>query len=383
MTHWLGVPFLLLAAPLVVVCGCKTASDDTDETRQSDSKADEMAADVDSELYWYQRGTDAAKAIWAKYRYKADSALLRSADANAPLGFWLSAQAFDLLLDSVGTFWRKDLAAEAVDAYFRDFTSAYPNRRGHAYNDDILMWSVACTRAARITNNKTYLLEAKELYDHLWASQVDNALGGGMWWRSDDKSTKNACVNLPAVIVAVNLYEATRDVKYLLQARNLYQWICDHLYDSGTGRVIDFVTKDGRRVEWDFSCNSGMFIGASMRLFRATGKRVYFANARKAADYMMSTMSSRGVLKSCGQGDGGAFNGIAVRYLAELARRPGCTKYRDFLVSNANAAWTSRRLSDGVNGPDWAMPPQTGDIIDPQTAVSAGMLYFAASRAFR
>ncbi len=365
----------------VVLSGCETTPDTTDEVAVATDEKESVVEDA--ELYWYQRGADATKSIWAKYRVGPDSALLKSADSDKPLDFWLSSQAFDLLLDSVGTFWRKDLAVEAVSVYFRDFTSLYRNRRTLEYNDDLLWWSIACTRAAYITNDKTYLLEAKELYDHLWSTQVDNAIGGGMWWRSDDKRSKNACVNLPAVIVAMNLYVATKDLKYLLQAKRLYQWTCEHLYDEDTGKVYDYVTVEGKVTDWDFSCNSGAFIGASLRLFRATGKRVYLANAKKAADYMLSNMAKRGVMKSCGQGEGGAFNGIAVRYLAELARRPGCEKYREFLVSNANSAWTSRRLSDGVNGPDWAKTPQTGDVIDSQTAVSAGMLYFAASRAFR
>ena len=362
--------------------GCKS-SDTTDEIRVFDGAAQGNGADDDVELYWYQRGSDATKAIWAKYRLGPESALLKSYDGEAPVGFWFASQAFDLLLDSVGMFWRKDLAADAVNAYFRDFTAMFPNRRDHVYNDDILWWAISCTRAAFITNNKDYLLEAKDLYDHLWSTQVDNALGGGMWWRSDDKKTKNACVNLPAVIVALNLYDATKDVKYLLQGRNLYQWAHSHLFDPKTGKVHDFVMVDGNRSEWNFPCNSGVFIGASLRLFRATGNRSYLVDAKKAADHMISTMARRGVMKTCGQGDGGSFNGIAVRYLAELARRPGCEKYREFLLANANSAWTSRRLDDGVNGPDWTRAPQSGDSVDPQTAVSAGMLYFATSRAFR
>lgn len=364
-----------------LLSGCVTASDTTDEVAVV---LNEKGSDIDdAELYWYQRGSDTTKAIWAKYRVGPDSALLKSIDSDKPLDFWFSSQAFDLLLDSVGMFWRKDLAAEAISVYFRNCTSLYRNRKKIEHNDDLLWWSIACTRAAYITNEKIYLLEAKELYDHLWSTQVDNAIGGGMWWRSDDKSSKNACVNLPAVIVAMNLYGATKDIKYFLQAKSLYRWVCEHLYDSDTGKVYDYVSLEGKATDWDFSCNSGAFIGASLRLYHATGKRFYLSNAKKAADYMLLNMAKRGVMKPCGQGEGGAFNGIAVRYLAELARRSGCEKYREFLLSNANSAWTSRRLSDGVNGPDWTRAPQPGDAIDAPTAVSAGMLYFAASRAYR
>ena len=94
-------------------------------------------------------------------------------------------------------------------------------------------------------------------------------------------------------------------------------------------------------------------------------------------------MEENQLIQRAARGDAGAFNGIAARYLAELARRPSCTAYREYLLANARSAWTSRRLSDGVNGPDWTVAPQTGEKIEAQTAVSAAMLYFATSRAFR
>ena len=375
---------LFAAMSVLFAAGCKSVPDTTSETAPTEQKKGEpQIADVDSELYWYQRGTDATKAVWSKYRLRGDGALLRNASGDRALDFWFSAQAFDLLLDSVGIFWRRDLAADAVAAYFRDFTAEHPKREANVYNDDILWWAIACTRAARITNDKSYFLEAQRLYDRLWSTQVDNALDGGMWWRSDEHNTKNACVNFPAVIVAMNLYQATKDVKYLLQAKKLYQWAYDRLFDQETGRVYDHVTKDGERVDWDFSYNTGTFIGASMRLYRATGARAYLSSAMKAADHLVNDLSSGGIMKPLGQGDAGAFNGIAARYLAELARRPSCTAYREYLLANARSAWTSRRLSDGVNGPDWTIAPQTGEKIEAQTAVSAAMLYFATSRAFR
>lgn len=375
---------LLLAALAALAHGCKSGPETTSETAPTEqNRAEPGLGDVDSELYWYQRGTDATKAIWAKYRLGGESSLLRSSDGKDSLDFWFSAQAFDLLLDSVGMFWRKDLAAEAVEAYFRDFTAEHPDRASHVFNDDILWWAIACTRAARITNERRYLEEAKALYDRLWTTQVDNALGGGMWWRADERKAKSACVNFPAAIVAFNLYQATKDVKYLIQGRRIYQWGVENLFDQETGKVSDHVTAGGDRDEREFSYNFGTFIGASLRLYRATGSKTYLSNAAKAADYLVGSMSPHGIMKCAGQGDGGAFNGVAVRYLAELARRPGGAAYREYLLSNASSAWTSRRLSDGVNGPDWSSAPQSGETIEPQTAVSAAMLYFATSRAFR
>ena len=106
----------LSAAMLVAFAsGCKSSPETTSETAPTEEKKGEpQIADVDSELYSYQRGTDATKAIWSKYRFKGDGALLKNTAGDGALDFWFSAQAFDLLLDSVGIFWRKDLAADAV-----------------------------------------------------------------------------------------------------------------------------------------------------------------------------------------------------------------------------------------------------------------------------
>ena len=338
--------------------------------------------DEDYELYWYQRGAETTKAIWQAYRFRDDNSLLRK-DAEHPLDFWFSAQAFDVLLDNVATFWRKDLAVEAVQAYFNDFTNLHPDRKANIYNDDILWWTIACTRAARITADPRYLAEARDLYDHLWKTQVDNALGGGMWWRSDEHKSKNACVNFPAVIAALNLYNATKDVKYLVQGQKIYSWAASKLFDPATGRVNDNVTVDGELMDWDFSYNAGTFIGASLRLYRATASRAYLQNAIKAGDHLTGALSEHGIIKTLGKGDLGAFNGIGARYLAELARRSECQRFRDYLIANARSAWTSRRLSDGINGPDWTSAPEEGEAVEAQTAVSAAMLYFAASRVLR
>ena len=324
---------------LVALGGCKSSesvSGATDDAREQRTGVE------DRELYWYQRGADATKAIWAKFRLSDDVALVADGNGGIAPSYRFSTYAFDLLLDNVSTFWRKDLATEAVDAYFGDFSRVYPDRAANFRNGDVLRWAAACTRASLVTGKGMYLEEARKLYDALWLQQVDNTLGGGMWHRNDARNAKSASANLCAVIVALNLYHATQDVKYLLQGRKLYKWTAEHLFDKSTGAVCEGILADGRYSTVGLTGDIGLFVGASMRS-----------------------------------------NGIALRHLAELARRPGCERYREFILANARAAWTSRRLSDGLNGPDWAKTPFATDDVLPPHAVSAAFLYFAASRACR
>ena len=346
---------LFALAAVVVFCGCRAEAAD-----------------------WSERGAEAEAAVWSARRYQPENALLRDRTGTKVQAFWFAAQAFDALLDGCAAKGDADATRAKCAAYFRDFTAAHPDRTKNVYNDDQLWWCIACTRAAALTGETRYLDEARGLFDRLWATQVDDTLGGGMWWRSDERETKNSCDNFPAVITALNLYQATGEPKYLDAGRALYDWAAARLFNPNDGTVYDHVTVAGERKDWDFSYNTGTFLGASLRLYDATGAEAYLANARKAADHLTGALSPGGVLKKLGQGDLGAFNGIGVRYLAELAVRPEGARYRDYLVANATAAWAARG-ADGLNGPDWSAAP--GEPVETQTAVSAVMLYYAAARA--
>ena len=370
--------FLVVFFVLAALAGCKS-SECTKEETPSDL-VEQGNGIEDRELYWYQRGADATRAIWAKYRLSNDVALLADGKGDSAPSFGFATQVFSLLLDNVSTFWRMDLAAEAIDAYLGDFSSVYPDRAANSHNDEVLKWAIVCVRASRTTGDQKYLDEARTLYDSLWLNQVDNALGGGMWHRSDEKTSKSALVNFSAVVAALSLYHATQDVKYLLQGRKLYKWTLERMFDPSTGAVREGLFVDGASSDAESAENVGVFIGASMRLYRATGRAIYLVNAKKAADRLIGSTDS---VRCAGSIAEGLSNGVAMRYLSELARRPGCEKYRDYILGNARSAWTSRRLSDGINGPDWRKPPLGGEAVDPRYAVSAAILYMSASRACR
>ena len=192
---------------------------------------------------------------------------------------------------------------------------------------------------------------------------------------------KSAGANLCAVVAAISLYYSTQDVKYLLQARRLYKWTVQKLVNPSTGAVYAWIAADGSRAENVLTSDAGLFISASMRLYRATGSGVYLSNAKKTADLLVAGLGGFSSMSSANIDS--ISRGIAMRCLAELARRPGCEKYREYILSNARSAWTSRRLSDGINGPDWTQPPLGEEVVPPRHAVAAAVLYFSASRACR
>ena len=103
-------------------------------------------------------------------------------------------------------------------------------------------------------------------------------------------------------------------------------------------------------------------------------------DALKAGGHMVTALSSNGVLKPCGQGDGGAFNGIGARYLAELAAQREGRRFAKWLFDNAVKAWANRRMSDGISGVDWSRTPTEDFDVEGQTANAAVTLMLVAEK---
>ena len=85
---------------------------------------------------------------------------------------------------------------------------------------------------------------ARKNFDLCYARAATPDLGGGLWWKVDNRS-KNACVNGPGAIAAFLLGKATGDDAYTSKAKETFQWLRDTLFDSATGRVSDNINLRG------------------------------------------------------------------------------------------------------------------------------------------
>jgi predicted alpha-1,6-mannanase (GH76 family) len=104
-----------------------------------------------------------------------------------------------------------------------------------------------------------------------------------------------------------------------------------------------------------FTYNQGTFVGAANFLG--------FTNeAALAANYTMNQMGRDGLLPQSGEnGDGGGFNGIAVRWIARFMKdRELQGTYLAWLQRNADAAWNVRRQSDNLSWCRWLEPTPPG-----------------------
>ncbi|MGN0855772.1 MAG: glycoside hydrolase family 76 protein [Kiritimatiellia bacterium] len=322
------------------------------------------------------RAAAALKAYIGAYWDETRGQFRKHKDKDEVLDFWLAAHSFDLLLDARHLFPSTNLDSR-VGRYYAGFKATHDDWRRNEFNDDLEWWIISLSRAAVELKDRSYLSDAKGMADKIITSETDGVLGGGVWWRNNERKGKHACSNFPAVIALCELHRATRETRYLAAAERIYAWARSHLVDGETGAVWDNISASGHVDKANYTYNNGTLIGAALRLHAATRRRSYLDDARLAADYLLRHRSNEGVIHGGGQGDGGAFNGIAMRYLAEYARRPEGRDVKAYLETNAASAWMNRRRSDTLCGPDWRQRVGDDFDIEGQTAASAVTLFLA------
>ncbi|HEX3640553.1 MAG TPA: glycoside hydrolase family 76 protein, partial [Ktedonobacteraceae bacterium] len=304
--------------------------------------------------------------------------------------FWMEAISWDIVMDAYQRNPHNLTYRRMIDDVYNGFmahndpinqgvstacNTSLPFELVNNYNDDIGWWAKASMRAFNITREKHYLNCAKRLFDLIYASWDTSSYGGGIWWTrpsqdgSSQPTQKNVATNAPAVITAVGLAAALSDRSYLTKAESIYDWMKSKLTD-GSGMVYDNYDSGALRM-WQFTYNYGTFIGAADTLYKATKNSSYLTDAKNVANKSLSNVTTHGILKDEGLGDGGGFKGIYVRYLAELATTYHQSQYLRFFQMNAAVAWTNRRKSDNLVGNNWAATPAPTDTIQTHVAGSA------------
>ena len=174
---------------------------------------------------------------------------------------------------------------------------------------------------------------------------------------------KNAPVNGPAAILLARGGHAGL-------AGSIVDWMHDTLRDPATGLI-----RDGVRVRPDGGIGSvegttytycqGVHLGACVALCEVDGSTRWAERAAELLDAVgRHVVGPDGVVPGYDDGgDGGLFNGILIRYLADAAlRRPELAPAaRRIVLASATAAWEGRKEIAGgpVFAQDWRRPART------------------------
>lgn len=271
------------------------------------------------------------------------------------LNYWWKAHAVDAMVDGyerTGEERYLHMAEEIIKGIIE--------RNGSLFNefyDDMEWLALSSLRLYDVTGDeiiKGYVLELwEDIKNAWWEDEL-----GGMAWKKEDNN-RNTCSNGPASILASRLYVRFGDKEDLEYAKKIHAWIKKNLVDKDTGIVWDglAVLEDGTidvNKDWIFTYGQGTYIGAGVELYKATGDDQYLKDAEKTAAATLDKLAdfSTGILRDEGQGDGGLFKGILIRYLANLYEINRDLSIKEMINHNSDTL-VSISYSDGLFGTSW------------------------------
>jgi predicted alpha-1,6-mannanase (GH76 family) len=216
-----------------------------------------------------------------------------STEGDKKVSYWMRAEQLEMVLDA----YERTRDAQKLVMFtnlFHGFLSDHKTNWTHnPFNDDILWMVIASTRAASLTGNPEFRDVARTNFDLCYARASSTNLGGGLWWKTDNRS-KNACVNGPGATAAFLLGKATDENSYFAKATNIFLWERATLFDPMSGKVFDNINTNGRVGRFALTYNQGTFVGAANLLG-------FFNDSRMSEIYTRDRMGKDGYLPAAGE----------------------------------------------------------------------------------
>ena len=293
-------------------------------------------------------------------------------------GYWPQAHAMDVLIDAY--IRTKDTK---YSDYFDKWYTGIKEHNGGSYwnnfNDDMEWIALTMIRLYEVTNDKKYLETSHQLWEWIKEQWNEEYCNGGIAWNHNEPWSKNACSNGPASLIACKLYQLEKQEVDKEWAIKIYQWERDYLFNPATGAVYDNLNgKTDQLGSFSLSYNQGTFLGSAHLLYQITGQTSYLKDARKAAYFGISDSgmidAGNNILRDEGNGDGGLFKGIFMRYYVQLILDNNLEeiyqkKFTTFFNNNADILWRKGvNKSDLLFGTSWAKPAEGNTGLTSQTS---------------
>ena len=223
---------------------------------------------------------------------------------------------------------------------------------GDRYYDDNEWLGMELLAAYRLLKDPHLLERARAVWDFVVSGWSD-ALGGGIYWRERDNSSKNTCSNGPAIIYALQLFQATGERRYLDWAQRIYGWVNARLR-SPEGVYWDSFRSTGEVDVTTWTYNTGVMVHANVLLYKVTRFEQYLGEARLVAHRSLDHFAGRRIDGVRIFPDNPWFNAVMFRGYLVLAEATGDTTYCDALLGCLDYGWDHGRDKEGLLGPDWS-----------------------------
>jgi hypothetical protein len=192
---------------------------------------------------------------------------------------------------------------------------------GERYYDDNEWIGITALDAYTRTKKKADLDLGKDMYDFIMTG-YDQVLGGGIYWKEGDLSSKNTCSNGPGALVALQLYQITKNKAYLDTAIKIVKWTDAKLQTPEKLYWDNIRTRDGRVNKGILSYNTGTPLEAYVYLYEITKDKKYLDEANAIADASLKFFYSGEKFR-----DDYWFNAVLLRGYQHLLKFNKDTKY--------------------------------------------------------
>lgn len=240
---------------------------------------------------------------------------------------------------------------KAIQAY-ADTTGAAPAyascitalEKADRFYDDNQWIGIACMDAYERTHDKLFLAEGEKIYQYMMTG-YDTVTGGGLYWKDGDFTTKNTCSNAPGVILALQLYKATRNTEYLQTALSLYEWTNKHLLSPQAVYYDNVRIPAGTIDTRTYTYNTGTMLQSNVLLYEITKQQKYLTEAKRLAEGAYTHFFRNGRFPQ-----NAWFNAVLLRGYLALYPHDNNPKYIDAFKTDAEAIWTTERDSQDLFG---------------------------------
>jgi len=213
------------------------------------------------------------------------------------------------------------------------------------------------------THNALYLQRAKEVFKFIISGWNDDA-GGGVTWLEGHKDQKPACSNGTALLVALKIYEGSKDPYYLNWGKKFYNWEYNNLRDTN-GIYCNDKKLDGSINRTFYTYNSGFMLEAGVLLYKFTNDKKYLQQAQQLAKDAFEYFTQAPHDKRLNiQIDLPWFVTVLFRAYEALYKVDGNYQYIAAIEKDLNYAWANAKDKYGFITDNWL--PDEKEITKPK-----------------
>ena len=205
------------------------------------------------------------------------------------------------------------------------------------FYDDNQWIAIACLDVYNRTKNQKYLHIAKEIY-HFMMTGYDTLSAGGLYWKEDEKNSKNTCSNGPGILIALELFKITDQQNYLDTALVLYNWVNVHL-QSPQGLYYDNIKIPSLKIDSAiYTYNTGTMLQSNVILYQITKNIKYLKEAQRIA-----SAAEKFFYKNDKLPGNYWFNAVLLRGEIALYRLDKNKAHIQYFIDDANRIWNEER----------------------------------------